>query len=183
MPLLNYCRKNGHEAVMVDEICAKANVARKTFYNYYSSKDELIHSLCESLLFAEMANMVAMGIEQHETLPDRLCFVLQSIGETLSLYASLERSLLQFTLQNINFENGGAKEMKHDLDQMNNSIEYLLNQDSNISLPWSKSLLVELITGLTMSLVINWVNNESYPLQDRIDEWCLFIKSQLVVNN
>ncbi len=167
------------DTIMVDEICTLAGVARKTFYNYYSSKDELTQSLCDSLIFAEIANIAAMGFERYTTLEDRLCFLVQSIGEVLSEYAALEKTLLRFVLQNISFENGRAEEMKHELEKMNSAFEYILNQDTNTNLPWSKQFMIELLAGFTMSLVINWVNNENYPLQQRIDEWCLFLRNIL----
>ena len=168
--------EKGFEAMMVDELCEQANVARKTFYNYYSSKDELMQALSQSLFYAETANMIDMALENHSSVAQRLCFVFRSIGDALSQYEALERILLQYTLQNISFEDGRASQQ---LAQVNQAFERLFAQGEEYQLPVSKQLMTEMAVGMTFSMVLNWVNNVDYDLDSRIDELSQFLLKTL----
>lgn len=42
--------KYGWQRVTVDEICRKTGVTRKTFYTYYSNKDEIVFSVLSSII-------------------------------------------------------------------------------------------------------------------------------------
>ena len=168
--------EKGFEAMMVDELCEQANVARKTFYNYYSSKDELMQALSQSLFYAEIANMIDMALENHQSIAQRLCFVFKSIGDALLQYEAFERILVQYTLQNISFEDDRASQQ---LAQVNYAFERLLTKDGGDQLPVSKALLTEMAVGMTLSMVFNWINNVDYDLDDRIEELSQFLLKTL----
>ncbi len=167
--------EKGFETTLVEEICERANIARKTFYNYYSSKDELIRSLSQILFYGEMDRMIDLALEQHSSLAERLCYVFRSISNTLSQYEALERTLIQYSLQNINFENNRAG---MEMAQMNNAFARLFAEETDSktkTMPWSKELLTEMAVGMTLAIVLNWVNNPGYDLDGRIEELSQFL--------
>ena len=167
--------EKGFEATLVDEICVRAHIARKTFYNYYASKDELIRSLSQILFYGEMDKMIDLALAQHTSLGERLCYMFRSICNTLSQYEALERTLIQYSLQNINFEDDRAS---REMAQMNQAFARLFAEETDSkTMPWSKELLTEMAVGMTLAIVLNWVNNPDYDLDGRIEELSQFLLS------
>lgn len=167
--------EKGCDPTMVDEICDRAGIARKTFYNYYSSKQELIFDLSESLFYSETSAAIDLSIEKFTSLRERLSYIFQSIRESLSRYESLERTLIQYTLQNISFEDNIAA---NKLWQVNEAFSRLFVAEPQKS-KYSPELLTEMAVGVLISIVLNWVNNPEYDLTGRVDELIKFISCEL----
>ena len=62
----------GVELTTVEEICESAEVARKTFYNYYSSKQDLIRELSDSMLYDETSNVIELALEKYDSTRERV---------------------------------------------------------------------------------------------------------------
>ena len=65
----------GFEPTTVEEICEAAEVARKTFYNYYNSKQDLIRELSDSMLYDETYNVIELAIEKYGSTRERIRFI------------------------------------------------------------------------------------------------------------
>ena len=62
------------EDLTVDELCERADVAKKTFYNYYPSKQDLIESISQALLIDESEKNYALAIDKFKSTRERLEF-------------------------------------------------------------------------------------------------------------
>lgn len=64
--LLDLLQNNEYGNVTVTDICRQANIPRRTFYHYFSSKDEIVDSIAEDLMLScNLSSMFdfASGVE------------------------------------------------------------------------------------------------------------------------
>ncbi len=90
--------ERGARAVSLDEVAEAAQVARRTLFNYFPSKEELLHAtaapmleeaveLCDAILGRERAGREALGLDE----VIELCLGLwRSWGRRLSLLYSMD---------------------------------------------------------------------------------------------
>ena len=100
--------ERGVDHTTVEDICEHADVARKTFYNYYTSKQHLLHELSEALLYGETANLIDLAMERCPTTTERLAFFFSRVQANLDNYDELERALVLQSIQNIALDDGQA---------------------------------------------------------------------------
>ncbi len=72
--LLYLIREHAYEDISVTQICARADVVRKTFYNNFQSKDDVVEYLINNI-FQELASQVDLR--------------QMSVRQTLSLHSVL----------------------------------------------------------------------------------------------
>ncbi|AZN42868.1 TetR/AcrR family transcriptional regulator [Paenibacillus albus] len=88
---LDLIADNGYEATTVEEIAKQAGVAKGTFFNYFSSKDELICDL--QAVFA--MNEVAKLQDQPGPLVPRFQLLIFQLVKEFELSKTLTRALFQ----------------------------------------------------------------------------------------
>src|SRR5690625_7513886 len=86
--------EKGCEQTTVEEICALADVARKTFYNYFPSKQCLVRDLSDALLFTETRDLIDLALEMQPDTASRLTFFCLQIARYV---ARIERITCHLT--------------------------------------------------------------------------------------
>lgn len=89
--------EQGYEATTIEQIAARANVSRATFFNYFESKDAVIRDLDPEERASWLAIMLARPTD--EPLWESLCNILIAFNRSLR-----ERMLLQRTLTSLSHE-------------------------------------------------------------------------------
>lgn len=59
--LIFLLEQDDFRVITVSEICAKASISRKTFYNHFTTKEEVIESLCLKIIQEHMSLPTAEG--------------------------------------------------------------------------------------------------------------------------
>lgn len=160
----------GVESTTVEEICESAEVARKTFYNYYSSKQDLIRELSDSMLYDETSNVIEMALEKFDSTSERVSYIFDVIVDNLQRYAELERCLVHQALLDLSSENS---QIGKRLGELNAAFGELVNDGvrlGDVSDQYSVAFIGEMIVGLINAAIINWVHDPSYPVTERIEE-------------
>ncbi len=160
--------EKGCDDVTVEEVCARADVARKTFYNYYPSKQALIRELSDALLLDETWNLIEMAIESRASTADRLRFVFEQMAENLANFAMLERTLVRQALLDLNADPGTGSEQ---LRQENAAFLLLLRaglDNRDVRRDVAPEFLAEMAAGSMNAVILNWLHHADYPVQQRI---------------
>lgn len=84
----NLFAERGFDGVSFDDIASVAEVARRTLYNHFSSKDEIIRTICSPILHEALDGLETLGT--HETITSSdildLCYDLwEHHGTSLKL--------------------------------------------------------------------------------------------------
>jgi AcrR family transcriptional regulator len=88
---LRLIARYGVEGITIDAICDCVDIAKKTFYNYYSSKHELMVDICQSELLQRTADLVAEAIAGDDDLAAQLDYILGFLAARNSTVSKLER--------------------------------------------------------------------------------------------
>ncbi len=171
----------GFELTTVEEICEAAEVARKTFYNYYGSKQDLIRELSDSMLYDETSNVVALAIEKFPSTRERLGYVFSVMVDNLQRYEDLERCLIHQTLMELSSESSKAGQQ---LGKLNNAFVQLMREGralGDVTAEYSVEFAGEMVMGAINTVIMNWIHDPAYPLYDRIQEVNRYINNALLV--
>lgn len=177
---LSLFAEQGCDVTTVEEICEQADVARKTFYNYYPSKQELIRELSEALLYDETLNLVDLVIEKFDSTRERIRYFCEHMAQNLASSEELERSLIQQTMMTLANEDSKAGKQ---LGLLNEAFIRLVAEGrklGDVSTQYSVDFLGEMAVGTMNAVVINWIHDPEYPIQERVKELTVFLCDVLV---
>lgn len=162
--------ERGCEATTVEEICELADVARKTFYNYFPSKQQLVHELSESLLFGETQNLVELAMERHERTDQRIAFFVRHMSSNVARFERLEKALIHQTMLDLSSDEGRAGAQ---LERLNRAFIQLYSagrKQGDINRAYSVEFLAEMTVGAINAVMLNWVHNDRYPVAARVKD-------------
>ena len=162
--------KKGCEEATVEEICEMADVARKTFYNYFSDKTQLIDEMTNTLLIEETGHRIDLALEKFDNTRDRLHFMLSTTKQNILSSEKLERELVVWSMMRLasNVKGGGQQ-----LEHFNQSLERMFQAGvelGDVPEKYTARFLAEMAGGMMNTIILNWVHNPDYDAFRRVDD-------------
>ncbi len=167
------------EAVTVEQICERADVSRKTFYNYYLSKQYLIYALSESIVFDEAQRIADAARAHSEDTVARIRYLLESMDVILRNFAALERTLMRHTMKDTARDDERAAERWHHMDKLITGFIEEGQARNDITTTFTSQFLGEIVAGTLNTITVSWVYDESYPVSQRLTELADFFAMAL----
>ncbi len=168
---------HGVESVKVDEICAAADIAQKTFFNHFPTRQHLVREIAEGFLL------------------DLLAILETARGEGGTTAQQLERF---FALVATEVERGGPMHrsfvlevirLGHDDDanveksrQLYDAFGALLRDGvraGDTTTAYPVAVLSEIVVGTFNTLMLNWLGIEDYPFRARATAMARFLGDAL----
>ena len=110
---LHLISRYGVEGITIDAICDCVDIAKKTFYNYYSSKHDLLVDICQAELLQRTNDLITEAIAQSDDLGAQLEFVLGVLATRNSTASKLERELIGYLVSSLSTNmNQGAGQLQ-----------------------------------------------------------------------
>jgi AcrR family transcriptional regulator len=175
---LRLISRYGVDGLTIDAICDCVDIAKKTFYNYYSSKHELLVDICQSDLLQRTDDRVTEALELDLDLGNQLSHVLLLLAARNSNISKLERELIGYVISSMstNLSQGAAQ-----LAFLTNSFYRLYNHDSSQLKPGlTPQFCAEMTVGMTNAITLNWLHNDDYDTQERFENLVFFLKSSMI---
>lgn len=168
----------GIEAVTIDAICAGAGISRKTFYNYYATKHELLFDICVDRLLELVQGSIDQALAQHETLPDRLAHVITLQKDHLCGGSGLEHEIARYSIASIGNSLASGATL---LSLMNENFLRLYEASiSELKDGLSHEFCAEMTVGMIDTVILNALHNPDYDAARRYDELLGFLCTSLV---
>ncbi len=164
--------RQGFEDTTVDQIAQDADVAQKTFFNYFPTKQRLLRELAEERL-DELQEMLEEERETAGSTRAKLehCFLrLSALLESRGLFA---RDLI---LELMRARQPGAR--GEELSRMHTSFCAILRDGQvrgDVRTDHSIEFLTEMVVGGFGTVMNNWVNITDYSVKDRLAEAAAFL--------
>ncbi len=171
--------EQGCEATSVEQICARADMARKTFYNYFPSKEHLIYLLSEQRIFDESRRLLEIARQSCGDTIGQLCFYMESTGKHLRQFEVLERELIKQTIKDI-AHNDERVAVRY--PHLRNLLCDLLDegqQRGEIRTDFSAELLAQIVSSTLDAVTVSWVYEEQYPLDRHLRELAAYFSATL----
>lgn len=171
------------EAITMEELCEQADVARKTFYNHFPSKQALIESVSRELLITASERNLATSLSLHTTTRGRLDdFITRQVVNRAG-NDILERNLVRHAMLDL------ASHSEHSREKLERNIalyERLFDEGKrlgDVNPAYSSRFLAEMAAGAINTAATYWIQYPDYPLKERIREIKSFIRDVAIADS
>ncbi|TNF33143.1 MAG: TetR/AcrR family transcriptional regulator [Gammaproteobacteria bacterium] len=171
------------ESITIEELCEKADVARKTFYNHFPSKQDLIESVSRELLVTASERNLAMSLRLHSTTRQRLDDFITRQVVSRAGNDILEHNLVRHAMLDLSSHSQNSR------DTLESNIalyERLFDEGKklgDVNPGYSSRFLAEMTAGAINTAATYWIQYPDYPLKQRIREIKSFIRDVAIVNH
>ncbi len=165
----------GPQATKVDEICELADVAQKTFFNHFPSKQHLVGEIAATFLQEFFGDIAELRAGQ-KTAAKRLTALFASLADRCEEAGPMHRELVLEMIRS-------SHQSRHEAEQthvIHDAFRSLL-QDCRDQLRTDQDFetLTEMVVGTFYVLMLNWVSLDEYPLRERSIAAGRFLASSL----
>jgi len=170
--------RTGIEGTTIDAICESVDIARKTFYNYYSSKHDLLIDICQTQLLNRTDELVSAALDRSDQLPVQLDHIFTVFAERNRSAGNLDRELIEYMVGSLsdNRSEGGGQ-----LTFMNECFLRLYRAgESQLKPELTAVFCAEMTVGMTNAITLNWLHNERYDTESTFLQLLSFIKASML---
>ena len=171
--------ERGVHATKVADICTRADVAQKTFFNHVASKGQLLRALAEEAsgqLLADIETARKRGRDTRE----RLAHFFLGVAEHAAGAGPLRRELLTELIHAIH-ESGTEPDQARRLHAAFGALVRDGLAAGDASRRHAPETLTEMIMGAYYALMFNWANLDGYPLHERARAAARFLADAIAV--
>lgn len=154
------------DSVRADEIAEKAQISRATFFNYYPSKAALLTDLGGTIA-NQLESLSRRALENYEDLDGALRYVFLDGARRIRQDEQLSRQLIDHLTRTTS----DTDERRRLLDRAHRAYRSLFekaNENGELNASIDLEFLSELATSTVNGFLINWFNDASYPLEERL---------------
>jgi len=172
--------RGGVESTTIDAICEAVDIAKKTFYNYYSSKHDLLIDICQIQLLDLTDSLVSEALADSDRLAIQLDTIFTVFAERNRSASKLDRELIDYMVGNLsdNRSEGGGQ-----LTFMNNCFLRLFAAGQGQLKPGLTPVFcAEMTVGMTNAITLNWLHNPQYDTENNFLLLLRFIKDSMLQN-
>jgi AcrR family transcriptional regulator len=155
----------GVGATTVGEICARADVAEKTFFNHFGSKQDLLRELAE-LSLGELLGRIEEAREAGATTRERLAAFFGRIADDLARAGPMHRELITEMIHVAH----AARLESAQARALHTAFRALVEEGraaGEVARGHDSATCTEMLLGAFYALVFNWAHLPGYPLRRR----------------
>lgn len=167
----------GVESVKVDDICASADIAQKTFFNHFPTKQHLVREIAEEFLNAFRAILDRARTEGGTTAQQIERFFALVATEVESR-GPMHRGFVMEVIRVVHDEGANAEQSR----QLHDAFGALLRDGvraGDVTTAHPVSVLGEAVVGAFIALMLNWLGTETYPFRARATAMARFLGDAL----
>ena len=167
----------GVHATKVADICERADVAQKTFFNHFESKAQLLRALAEEAsgrLLADIESARKAGRDTRE----RLALFFEGAAAHAAAAGPLHRELLTELIHAIH-ESGTEPDQARRLHAAFGALVRDGLDAGDVKQGHAPETLTEMVMGAYYALMFNWANLDAYPIHERARAAARFLADSL----
>jgi AcrR family transcriptional regulator len=161
--------QEGVDATTVEQICERADIAVRTFFNYFPSKRHIVHELAiEAAL--EVAARIRAVHRDGDSTRERLMLFFARSAEVGTKAGPMHRELLSHLI--------AINDIPADLQHARNAMLELLRDGvraGDVGVTHPLETLADVILGTFYRLIIDWTNQDDYPIEVHLAHAAAFL--------
>jgi AcrR family transcriptional regulator len=169
----------GLDHTTIEQICERADVARRTFYKHFPSKQHLAHALSQSWLWEESSRLMVAAREHCPDTIGRLRYYIDGCARNFRDYAELERVLLMIAMQDIQFDNDQTLYRWTHLSDLLTAVIEEGQQRGDVTRAFDARFLGTLVAGAINTVSVSWVYERDFPVALHLAELTDFLANAL----
>ncbi|MBW2230308.1 MAG: TetR/AcrR family transcriptional regulator [Deltaproteobacteria bacterium] len=154
----------GIDATRVQEVCALADVAHKTFFNHFPSKRHLLREIAQAGV-----DQLLLDIEEVRKAPvssrERIRLFFERIADNADAAGPMRRELLT-EMVHVSHESGAESEQAR---QLHDAFGALVREGlgaGDLTTRHAPDTLTDMLMGAFYVLMFNWANLDDYPMRE-----------------
>ena len=153
----------GVAATTVAEICERADVAQKTFFNHFESKPQLLREMAGEGLERMCVDLEEIR-KRHRNTADRLAAFFRQIADNAEAAGPMHREVLTEMIH-VAQDTSSEPEQARRLHAAFGALVRDGRADGDVSREDSLATQTEMLLGAFYALMFNWAHLEDYPLR------------------
>lgn len=155
---------DGVEATRVQAICARADIAEKTFFNYFPSKRHLLREVAQTSL-AQLLEDIEAVRKRGVSSAERIRLFFDRIAADAEQAGPMQRELLT-EMVHVAHETGAEHEQARQLHDAFGSLVAEGLAAGDLTDRHTPETLTEMLMGAFYVLMFNWANLEDFPIRE-----------------
>jgi len=181
--LVEECRalieERGVEGSTVEALCERVDVSKKTFYNYFESKNALVVEICQSHLLVSLEELIHLSEDSDASCGDKVDLLITTMFASPDAIDSLDMELIDYMVSNFGTNRGVSIGL---LDEMNQLYIRFYERHQDALLPgYSPEFCGEMTAGMIIGMMLNWMNHrDAPPPKQKVEAVCAYIKRSML---
>ncbi|MGH0036588.1 MAG: TetR/AcrR family transcriptional regulator [Myxococcota bacterium] len=169
--------QQGFHATTVAEISERADVAQKTFFNHFPTKQHLVRALAH-LGIDQLLTDIETVRKQERGTRERLHRFFEQLAVNAAQVGPMHRELLAEIICAVQ-ESEDQPDQARRLRSAFASLVRDARAAGEVPEGFSEEVITESVMGAFYALMFNWVSLESYPIEERARETAAFLAHAL----
>ena len=167
----------GVQDTTIEAIATAANVSRPTFFNYFSSKQQVLRELM-TRMDEEFVSYILHSVSTGGSTEERLQLLMQLSGQHIQRWPEMTKLLLIEGMSDL-----GCPTVKTSrMSILNDAMATLVKQgrrEGDIDTKFSIELQVQILVGGYLYGLLNWLSGDLKALDQTLQETALFLAEAL----
>lgn len=156
--------EQGFHATKVSDVCDRADIAQKTFFNHFPSKQDVLREIARVSL-AGVLEQIEEARKQPGSTADRLRAFYEDACDRSDEAGPMRREMLTEILH-VSHESAQPEDARR-LQEAFGALLADGQADGDVAADANLLALTELVLGSYYALMFNWAHQEDYPLRER----------------
>ncbi|MBW2269431.1 MAG: TetR/AcrR family transcriptional regulator [Deltaproteobacteria bacterium] len=169
----------GVEATTVVEICERADIAKKTFFNHFPSKQHAVRELA-CLAIDQLLVEIETARKRECCARDRLRHVFDQVVKNTAQVGPMSRELAKECIHSLQ----GLGNEPRQTQRLRNAFASIVRDglaSGDVARRHDPETLAEIILGSYYTLILNWVQFDGYPIDRKAREIADFLSDALAL--
>jgi AcrR family transcriptional regulator len=167
--------EKGYEETRVEDITRRLRISRATFFNYYPSKDSILHQIAEEAVQFYKRRLEEESAAQ-ASAHEKIHHLLEEIGKGIEADKRFYRAVFSEIMRGQMGLVGGQVAMeKATIGELTASILAQGQAQGEIRTDYPAQQLAEILVGMYNNVILNWLHSDTpYSLVQRLKEAAAF---------
>jgi AcrR family transcriptional regulator len=168
----------GYEATRVAEICDRADVAHKTFFNHFATKQQVLEAIARVAMDDQLAGIEELRKRRLSTR-ERIVALFEWIADRAEQAGAMRPELVH---EIIRFTH--ATHPEHEARKLHDAFAGIVREGlsaGDVTRAHDEETLVEMLLGAYYAVMLNWTNFDGYPLRERARAAARFLAEAMTV--
>jgi AcrR family transcriptional regulator len=169
--------ERGYADTKVAEICARADVAQKTFFNHFASKPDVLREIATAGI-ADLLLDLERARKDERTTAARIARFFACMAERVEQGGPMHR---EFVTELVHAANGVPETPEH-ARRLHRGFEELVREglaSGELTQRHPPETLAQMILGAYYALIFDYANLDDYPIRARADAAARFLADAL----
>lgn len=170
--------EQGVEATKIQDICVRADIAEKTFFNYFPSRRHLMREIAQAGVGQLLSDIEGIR-KRRTTSAERLRLFFEQVADNAELAGPMQRELLTEMIH-VAHEAGTEHEQAQQLHEAFGALIAEGVAAGDLTRRHAPETLTDMLMGAFYVLMFNWANLDDYPIRKHARATANFLTGSMV---